>query len=1048
MSLYSTAVKKPITTIVIFIAVIVMGVFSLRNMPIDLYPEIDPPFISVFTIYPGASAADIETNVTRPIEDNLSIVTNLKNITSQSRDDISAITLEFEYGTNLDEATNEIRDVIGRLIRFLPEGIEQPTVFKFSSSMIPVMMLSATARESYPALAKILDEKLINPLNRIEGVGAVGIFGGPEREIQVNVDPRKLEAYNLTVEQLGGIIAAENINLPSGNLRMGSADYSLRFTGEFQESDRIRNIVITNFNGNPVFVRDVAEVKDTLREMTIEERINGELGLRLIVQKQSGANTVKIAREVNNMMVEIKKTLPPDIAIDVVFDTSEFINNAIGNLVDILYYAALFVILVVLFFIGRWRATAIIIITIPVSLVTAFIYLYFTGNTLNLISLSSLTIAMGMVVDDAIVVLENVTRHIERGSKAREAAIYGTNEVGLAVVASTLTVVAVFLPMTLIGGLMGMFFRQLGWIVTITVSVSTIAALSLTPMLSSQFLRYSSNKRKGLGPKTTAFIERTLDGLDNGYASLLAWAVGNKMKVFFGAIAVFIGSLFLIPMIGTGFFPQADNSRLQVNIELPTGLRLEETKKIARTIEKILETDFPEIEALNTSAGYSTTAGIFGNPRSGSHTIDFVFRLSKPSKRGRDVWEIADAIRNELKVFPEIVTFTVQTEGGGFGAGSPIAMEVYGDNFDQTTAVANELANRMRNIAGTRDVDLSRGPEKPELRIIPDQEKMAMYGLNTNTVSRAIRNRVEGMIATRYREDGEEYNVVVRHQEQFRNTLADLENIQVMNQRGQFVRLKEFASIEEFFSPPNIERKNRQRYLTVNSQLFGRSLGLLKADIEEAINEMEIPSGIFIRFGGEIIEQQEAFADLFLLLALSIFLVFVVMAAQFESFSMPFIIMLAVPFSFTGVFIALIVSGGELNVISFIGAIILVGIVVKNSIVLIDYTNLLVARGKSIITSVKMAGRSRLRPVLMTTLTTLLAMIPLAVSTAEGSEIWQPMGVAVLGGLTFSTLITLVFVPVVYTMFGARKIRKERKRNQKLLAGEISSYSTTTNQTI
>ncbi len=1033
MSIYSTAVKRPITTLVVFIAIIVMGAFSLRNMPVDLYPEIDFPVISVFTIYPGASAADIETNVTRPIEDNLSIVTNLKNISSQSRDDISAITLEFEYETNLDEASNEIRDAIGRILRFLPEGIEQPTVFKFSNSMIPVMMLSATADESYPALAKILDEKLINPLNRIEGVGAVGIFGGPEREIQVNVDPRKLEAYNMSVEQLGGILAAENINLPSGNVKLGSVDYPLRFTGEFAESDRIENIVVTSFNGNPVFVRDIAQVKDTLREMTIEEKIDGRKGLRLIVQKQSGANTVTIANEVNEMLEEIKKTLPPDITLGTVFDTSEFINNSISNLINILYYAAIFVTLVVLFFIGRWRATFIIILTIPVSLVTAFIYLYFTGNTLNLISLSSLTIAMGMVVDDAIVVLENITRQIEKGSSARESAIYGTNEVGLAVVASTLTVVAVFLPMTLIGGLMGLFFKQLGWIVTITVTVSTLAALSLTPMLSSQLLKYSSSKRTGLGPKTSAFIDRTLGALDNFYERILARAVRHKWKVVLGALAIFVASLFLTPYIGTGFFPEADNSRIEVKVELPTGLRLTETTQTARAIESLVSQKYPEIKSLSTSAGYSTTAGIFGNPRAGSHTIDFNFNLVSPGERERDVWQIADAIRQDLAQFPELVNYTVATEGGGFGAGAPIEIEIYGEDFDATTGFASELALKMEAIKGTRDVDLSRGPEKPELRIVPDQEKMAMYGLNTNTVSRAIRNRVEGMTATRFREDGEEYDVVIRHSEQFRNTLADLENIQVMNPMGQMVRIKEFATIEEFFSPPNIERKNRMRYLTVNSQLFGRSLGNITADIQQVIDEMDVPPGIDIRFAGEILEQQEAFADLLLLLLLSIFLVYVVMAAQFESFSMPVIIMMAVPFSFTGVLVALFISGGELNVISIIGSIILVGIVVKNSIVLVDYTNLLVGRGRSIITAVRMAGKSRLRPVLMTTLTTLLAMIPLAISTAEGSEIWQPMGVAVIGGLSFSTLITLVFVPVVYTLNGARKVKKARRRNRKLL---------------
>ncbi|MFO7997458.1 MAG: efflux RND transporter permease subunit [Bacteroidales bacterium] len=1026
MSLYKTSVKRPITTAVVFIGVLVLGLFSLRNMSIDLYPEIDPPFISVFTVYPGANAADIETNVTRPLEDNLSTVTNLKDITSVSQDNISSITMEFEYETNLDEASNEIRDILGRIIDLLPEDIDQPTVFKFSSSMIPVMMLSATARESYPALGKIIDDLVINPLNRIDGVGAVGVFGEPVREIQVNVDPRQLDALNITVEQLGGVLAAENINLPAGNVKMGRIDYPLRFTGEFTESDRIRSIVIGNFNGNPVYVSDVAEVKDTLREATIEERINRERGLRLMVQKQSGANSVEIANEINKLLPELERSLPPDVTIEVIFDTSEFIVSSINNLTNVLYYAALFVTLVVLFFIGRWRATFIIILTIPVSLITAFIYLYFTGNTINFISLSSLTIAMGMVVDDAIVVLENISRKIEQGSTPKEAAVYGTNEVGLAVVASTLTVVAVFLPMTMISGLMGIFFRQLGWIVSITVTVSTIAALSLTPMLTSQFMRMSTGKRKGLGPKTSAFIDKTLGGLDGGYEWLLGISLKNKWKVVIISVALFVASFFLLPFIGTGFFPDSDESRIQANIELPTGLRLEETIALAERIQDVVEEQYPEVDMVSTSAGAS--ANFFGTGQSGGHIINFVFRLVRPDQRERDIWEITDLIRQDISRFPEVVRYTVSAGGGGFG-GSPVEVEVYGNDIDQTNRVALELLTRMEQIQGLRDVTISRGEERPELRVVPDQEKMAMHGVTTASASQALRNRVEGMIATRFREEGDEYNIVVRHKEAFRSSIADLENITVRNQFGQLVRLKEFSSIEEHFSPPNIERKNRIRYLRVTSDLHERSLGDATADIQAALEEIEIPAGVEVAFGGQIQEQQEAFADLFLLLLLSIFLVYVVMAAQFESFRMPFIIMLAVPFAFTGVMIALFVSGMDLTVISMIGGIILVGIVVKNAIVLVDFTNLMHARGLSVVNAVKAAGRSRLRPVLMTTLTTLLAMIPLAMGRAEGAEVWAPMGVAVIGGLAFSTLITLVFVPVVYALFGSRRIKKQRRQS-------------------
>ncbi len=1027
MSLYSTSVKRPITTFVIFLAVMALGLFSLRQMPIDLYPEIDPPFISVFTTYPGANAADIETNVTRPLENNLSTVTNLRNITSTSRDNVSSVLLEFEYETNLDEATNEVRDVIGRIANFLPEDVDQPVVFKFSSAMIPVMMISATAQESYPALGKIIDDLVINPLNRIDGVGTVAVFGEPVREIQVNVDPRRLEAMNMTVEQLGGILAAENITLPAGNIKMGEIDYPIRFTGEFEQSDRIRNIVIGNINGNPVYISDVAEVRDTLKDLTIEERMDRERGLRFMIQKQSGANTVQIANEVNRQLPDIQKNLPPDVRLEKVFDTSEFIVNSINNLTNVLYYAAFFVILVVLFFLGRWRATFIIILTIPVSLITAFIYLYLTGNSLNFISLSSLTIAMGMVVDDAIVVLENVTRHIEKGSTPKQASVFGTREVGLAVVASTLTVVAVFLPMTMIGGLMGIFFRQLGWIVSITVTVSTLAALSLTPMLTSQFLRFSGTTRKGLGPKTSTFIDGALNALDSAYERLLGLALRNKWKVVVVSVALFFSSLLLIPAIGTGFFPEADESRLDVDIQLPTGLRLEETVAVSERIQDVIEANYPEIDMISTSSG-STAGGMFGGAQRGSHTIQFVMRLLPPAERERTIWDVAEAMREDIAQFPEIVRYTVSTMGMGFG-GRPVEIEIFGNDIDNTSLVAAELQDRMARISGLRDISVSRGDERPELRIVPDQEKMAMLGITTASAAQAVRNRVEGLTATRFREDGDEYDVVVRHREPYRNTIADIENITVRNAMGQLVRIKDFAQVEELYSPPNIERKNRVRYLRVSADLFGRSLGEVTADIRVALEEMDMPAGVDYAFGGQIQEQQEAFADILLLLLLSIFLVYVVMAAQFESFRMPLIIMLAVPFAFTGVLLALFILGQELNVISMIGSVILVGIVVKNGIVLVDYTNLMAARGLSVVNAVKTAGKLRLRPVLMTSLTTLLAMIPLAAGRGEGSEIWAPMGVAVIGGLAFSTLVTLVFVPVVYALFGRRKVCKERRKS-------------------
>jgi len=489
MKIYEASVRKPITTLLLFAAVVLFGLYSFQRLPVDLYPEIDPPYITLFTVYQGANAADIEQNVSKVLEDNLNTVANLKKLTSKSQDGYSLVSLEFEWGTNLDDATNSIRDAISRMQRLLPKDVESPLIFKFNTAMIPVLLLSITADESYAALRTILEDELVNPLNRIEGVGAISLSGGAKREIRVEVDPLQLEAHHLTIEQIGAAIQRENLNLPAGTLDLGNMTYPLRVEGEFKSSEALERIVVGQFNGHALYLADVARVNDSLADATIVERRDGQQALRLSVQKQSGANTVKVAEQVLAMLPTLQKNLPPDVRIETIFNTAEFIEQSIDSLAETVLLAALFVTLVVLFFLGRWRATFIISITIPVSLIATFIYLFVSGNSINIISLSSLSIAIGMVVDDAIVVLENITSHLERGSSPREAAVYGTNEVGLAVMAATLTVIAVFFPLTMIQGLSGIMFRQLGWSVTIVITISVIAALTLTPMLASRLLR-------------------------------------------------------------------------------------------------------------------------------------------------------------------------------------------------------------------------------------------------------------------------------------------------------------------------------------------------------------------------------------------------------------------------------------------------------------------------------------------------------------------------------------------------------------------------------
>jgi hydrophobe/amphiphile efflux-1 (HAE1) family protein len=1037
MSLYSTAVRKPVSTILIFIGVVIFGMYSFNKLSIDLYPEIEPPIITVFTAYPGANAADIETNVTRLLEDNLNTVSNLKKLYSTSKENISLIILEFEWGVNLDEGTNDVRDAISRLERYLPEGSEKPVIFKFNTSIMPILMLSATAEESYPALNKILDERIVNPLNRIDGIGAVSVSGGPKREIQVNVDPRKLEAYNLTVEQLGNAIRMENINLPAGNLDLGSKTFPIRIQGEFNSSDVLKDIVVGSYAGRTIKLKDVAEVKDTLAKLTMDERRNGIPAARIVVQKQSGANSVKVVQDVLEQLPILMRTLPPDIKIDTIFDTSDFIQNSINSLTLAVLFAGVFVMLVVLFFLGRWRATFIIILTIPISLIVSFIYLYISGNSINIISLSSLSIAIGMVVDDAIVVLENVTKHIEKGSSPREASIYGTNEVGLAVVATTLTVVAVFFPLTLVGGLSGIMFRQLGWIVSLVVSASTLAALSLTPVLTSQMLRLNPPRKRGLAKLIFDNSERMLNGLDNIYEKTLVWAIKHRIFVLVASIIIFVSSIFLVSQVGTEFIPPSDNARIGILVELPSGVRVEKTKQVARLIENEIQDKYPEVELISTSSGSADDRNIFASfGSSGTHIINMTLKLSSKTQRERDIYLISDLIRKDLDGYPEIVKYSITPGGGGmsFGGQSSLEVVISGYDLDASNKFAHDLAERMKAIKGTRDVEVSMEEPRPEYQIVFDREKLAFYGLNTTMASTFVRNRINGLVATQYREDGDEYDIVVRYAEPFRESIESIENILIYNNQGRALRVKDIATVVEYAAPPFIERQNRQRIVKVTSALYRASITTVVNNIWAEIDKMDIPSGVGIDIGGDAEQQQESFADLLTLLLLVIVLVYIVMATQFESLRSPFIIMLTMPFAFTGVFIALWITGQTLNLISMIGAVMLVGIVVKNGIVLVDFTNLMRDRGLSISQAVLTAGRSRLRPVLMTTLTTMLGMLPLALGIGEGAEMWTPMGVSIIGGLAFSTVITLVLIPVVYTMFGANRMRRERKRMAELEA--------------
>ena len=1036
MSLYGSAVKRPIMTTLCFVAVIILGLFSLAKLPIDLYPDIDTNSIMVITMYPGASAKDIEQNVTKPLENSLNSVEHLKHISSTSRENTSVITLEFEYGYDIDVLTNDVRDKLDMVKSMLPDDSENPIIFKFSTDMIPICILSVEAKESMNGLYKILDDGLANPLARVDGVGSVSISGAPKREIHVYVDPGRLDAYNLSVEAISNVIAAENRNVPGGSFDIGSNTYALRVQGEFEESSQMENLPVGSFNGKTVFLRDVAKIVDSLEERTQQTYINGNKGATIIIQKQSGANSVEISNKVMAMLPQLEKNLPSDIKIGVVVDTSDNIRNTIASLVETVLYALLFVMIVVFLFLGRWRATVIIIITIPVSLIASFIYLFATGNTLNIVSLSALSISIGMVVDDAIVVLENVTTHIERGSDPRQAAVHGTNEVAISVIASTLTLIAVFFPLTLVTGMTGVLFRQLGWMVTIMMIISTTCALSLTPMLCSQWLRIRNKNSKGM--RWYRPIEKVLDKFDDAYAGLLQKVVTHKTVTIVICLGIFIGSCFLMKHVGTEFFPTQDDGRLGVNLELPIGSRVEEAEASMARLDSLWRKKYPEILVQSYTVGPASSDNTYASlSDNGPHIISMNIRLSDPGDRKRRITEIADEMRKDLENdFPEFKKAQVMVggmQGGGMGGQATVDFEVYGYDFDNTDKVARDLAEILRGINGTADVIISRSDYQPEYQVDFDREKLAMHGISLQTAAFYLRNRINGATASQVREDGEEYDIKVMYAPDKRTQISDIENIIIYSSSGKGVRLKELGKVVERYTPPTIERKDRERLITVSAVVDGVPMSQVVADAEAQINSIDLPPGINIQIAGSFEDQQDSFGDLMMLGLLIIILVYIVMAAQFESMTYPAIIMTSLLFAFSGVFLILWITGHSLNIMSMIGAIMLIGIVVKNGIVLIDYITLNRERGMGIRTAVVDGGKSRLRPVVMTTLTTILGMVPMAVGSGQGSEMWKPMGVAVIGGLTFSTILTLLFVPTLYCVFAGRGVKNERKKIRKKL---------------
>jgi len=1033
VNLPNFAVKRPLTILMVFLAVFLFGVISLSKLGMDFLPDIDPPAISVLVPYPGALATDVESDITKYLEDQLSTVEDLDKLISLSKDNLAVVTCQFKWGTNLDVASNDVRDKIDLAKPDIEEhapDAKEPMLFKFSSATAPIMFVTVNATESWKQLYHIVDKQIADPLKRVKGVGAIISHGGIIRQINVQFDWQKLEAYNLSPQVIVSTLKQENLDMPSGDVKMGKRKYFIRVAGRFKDTQEIKDIVVGSFNGKSVYLKDVADVNDSFEEPTMRAWGNGKEGMVLIVQKQSGANTVEVCRAIRAFFQKVKKDLPSDIEIAIPMDNSEFIINSIKNLSGTLAVAGILVVFIALLFLRKVLASVIVSLAIPFSLIIAFIFLYTKGFTINVISLMSLAISIGMVVDSAIVVLENITRHIDSGEKPREAAVFGASEVGTAIFASALTTIAVFFPLVFVTGLAGIIFAQLGVIVSISILASLCVALTLTPMLASRWIRsFNHNGNQKRESKFFLWGERIFSRIDNIYGGILNSALENKKKILISLSVMFLLSLMLTKFIGNEFMPDQDTGDVNVNFTLSENARLEETEKVTLEIMSLFKTLVPETQDFyarigETEEGVGSALGMDEGPNVGSIGL----KLVSKDKRKRSAKDIANMLRAEVKKIPGVEKISVTASNMItqilMGSGKKIEVEIIGYDLDDTNALAERVKTIMEETEGAVDIRISRKKPRFEVWIQVDRKKAGQLGVNIATVASVLRSNYYGSEAGKFRDDGDDFDIFVQLKQEERSTLDNIGDITIPSISGTLVKLKNIAKIEEAQGPVEINRKNRERIVKVGCDMYGRSLGEVKSDIEKKTSKMTIPPGITLDFGGEVEEQGKAFRDMFLLLIVGLILVYMVMVSQFESLKAPFIILFSLPFAFMGVLWALFITQMTLNLMSFMAMIMLIGVVVNNAIVLVDYTNILRARGLSLIEAVKQAGRHRLRPVLMTSFSTIFGMLPLALSRGQGSEMWQPFGITAIGGLLVSTFVTLILVPVVYTI----AFRKEEVR--------------------
>lgn len=1027
MNLPQFSVNRRVTITMMVLIIVLLGFISLSKLGLDLLPDIEYPVVSVMTTYPGAAPQEIEEQVTRPVEESLSMVSGVKSVNSNSEEGVSVVMVEFEWGTNLDFAAQDIRDRISLIKDWLPEDVSTPLVLKFDLSMMPVVFYGVIGDCSLRELRKTLEESVKDKIERIDGVASCMVMGGQGREINISIDKTKLVAHNLGLSQVISALRATNLNFSAGHITRKYKEYSVRIVGEYQNIDEIGNTIIGSKNGVPIYLKNIAKLRDTHKEIRSYGRTQDKESVILFITKQAGANTVIISNKVNKELQKIKDTLPPDIQFHLFFDQGDMIKKISTRTGETALWGGILAILFIFFFLRNWRPTLTIALAIPFSIIVTFIAIYFAGYTLNLMTLAGIALGVGMLVDNAVVVIENIYRKMEEGSNRKDAAIQGTTEVGMAITASTLTTVSVFIPLIFSGGIAGRLSRSLALTISFALFASLFIAFTLVPMLASILFKKRKEPRLG-GEGFNRFKEK--------YGKILQYALTHRRRTILISIVIFIITLCLIPLIGTEFMPKMDIPFLSVNITMPVGTSLEETNRVALQFEDILR-DISGIEITSAWIGLSEATQYdvaYGSVSPGVNQAQVMGKLVERNARKRSAQEIIEEIRKKI---PHIEGATIEFvdvsgEMFGGGGGAPINVKIFGKDLSILKRISEQIASKIKGVKGIKDIDTSLRQGKPELQIRIDKEKAALFGLTVYQIGQEVRAATQGMLASRFREEGEEVDMLLEFRNEDVKDIKGIENVPIMTPFGTSILLKQVAEIVLTEGPVRIEREEQNRKVSVTANIERRDLGSVVKDVARDIEPIKktLPSGYSVEFGGEYEQMRETFTTLGIAFILAIILVYMVMAAQFESFVHPFVIMFTMPLAAVGVIWALFITHKAVSMPALMGVIILAGIVVNNAIVFIDYTNRLRKKGLEIYEALILAGKTRLRPILITAFTTILGMLPMALSRSEGSEMRSPMAIVVMGGLFVSTLLTLIVIPLIYTIFDdlAQKLKVRTKR--------------------